>query len=184
MTPLCSSDDLSECSDLIPDTEGLGAQTREQSPQPQMRRPVSWNESAAARRLEAAPQPAAAPLARSSSSVSVSRGPEGSKLELSIPLQMSSGGSDRDAFSMAIREATQAFERSLVEAAENFSHNLAALRSYEASDQSAEAAVAAGEGGLKRSLSEHYLPAVAVPDFAEAAFDAIRRAQRMREVMP
>lgn len=145
---------------------------------------MSWNESAAARRLEAPPQPGSAPLARSSSSVSVSRGPEGSKLELSIPLQMSSGGSDRDAFSMAIREATQAFERSLVEAAENFSHNLAALRSYEASsDQSAGAAVAAGEGGLKRSLSEHYLPAVAVPDFAEAAFDAIRRAQRMREVM-
>ena len=102
---------------------------------------------------------------------------EGSTLELSIPLNMKSGGADRDAFSTAIREATQAFERSLVEAAENFSHNLAALRSYEASDQPVV------EGGLKRSLSEHYLPAVAVPDFAEAAFDAIRRAQRMREVV-
>ena len=71
----------------------------------------------------------------------------------------------------------QAFERSLVEAAENFSHNLAALRSYEANEEVDER-----EGGLKRSLSEHYLPAVAVPDFAEVAFDAIRRAQRMRQV--
>ena len=158
----------------MPDTE------RERSPQPQLqRRPASWNESAAARQLEAASASAAAPLARSSSSVSVSRGPEGSTLELSIPLNVSAGSADRDAFSTAIREATQAFERSLVEAAENFSHNLAALRSYEAADHSE---VAAGEGGLKRSLSEHYLPAVAVPDFAEAAFDAIRRAQRMRQV--
>ena len=158
----------------MPDTE------HERSPQPQLqRRPASWNESAAARRSEAAPSAAAAPLARSSSSVSVSRGPEGSTLELSIPLNVSAGGTDRDAFSTAIREATQAFERSLVEAAENFSHNLAALRSYEGSEQSP---AAAGEGGLKRSLSEHYLPAVAVPDFAEAAFDAIRRAQRMRQV--
>ena len=159
----------------MPDTE------RERSPQPQLqRRPASWNESAASRRSEAASASAAAPLARSSSSVSVSRGPEGSTLELSIPLNVSAGGADRDAFSTAIREATQAFERSLVEAAENFSHNLAALRSYEAADHHSE--VAAGEGGLKRSLSEHYLPAVAVPDFAEAAFDAIRRAQRMRQV--
>ena len=71
----------------------------------------------------------------------------------------------------------QAFERSLVEAAENFSHNLAALRSYEVGEEADER-----DGGLKRSLSEHYLPAVAVPDFAEVAFDAIRRAQRMRQV--
>ena len=171
-----SSDELSECSDLMPDTECFGV--HEQSPQPQQRRPASWAESAAARRSEAAP----APIARSSSSVSVSRGPEGrSTLELSIPLNVSAVGASegRDAFSTAIHEATQAFERSLVEAAENFSHNLAALRGYEGTEQSA---AAAGEGGLKRSLSEHYLPAVAVPDFAEAAFDAIRRAQRMRQV--
>ena len=184
---------MSECSDLIPDIEYLSG--HEPTPPGEQvyhqRRPRSEQAAVPSpHRLELGPLP----LQRSKSNVTVSRGPEGT-LELSIPLSVGGGGGGAgerapsrhdDEFSKAIRDATQAFEKSLVEAADNFSRNLAAMKGYEYDDDEDEVdrrrVGADPPMGLKRSYSEHYLPVVSVPDFAEVAFDAIKRAQQMRQI--